>query len=223
VAPDKAGQTGPLRRCLVTGDRGDRSFLLRFVIGPSGELVPDIAARLPGRGWWLSPRRDIVEQAVAKRVFARAAHRSVAVPVGFANHIEALLVQRCIDAVGLARRAGLAVAGFERVVGAIRSGKAAVLLAALDGAEGGRRKLFGRGRDLPLVCVLTAAEIGTAFGREHAVNASLGAGPLASRLVVDAMKLAGFRANAAVERPVSLLPGGGCDRMTVLERHDRRN
>ena len=222
MAPDKAGRTGPLRRCLLTGERGDRAFLLRFVIGPSGELVPDMATRLPGRGWWLSPRRDIVEQAVAKRVFARAAHRSVAVPVGLADHIEALLVRRCIDAVGLARRAGLAVAGFERVAGEIRSGKVAVLLAALDGAEGGRRKLVGLGRCLPLVCVLTAAEIGTAFGREHVVNASLGAGPLASRIVVDAMKLAGFRANAAVERPASLLPGG-CDRMTVLERHDRRN
>ncbi|HUC11273.1 MAG TPA: RNA-binding protein [Stellaceae bacterium] len=197
------------RRCLVTGEIGDRFSMLRFVIGPGGELVPDIAARLPGRGWWLSPRRDIVERAVAKRLFARAARRPVAVADGLADQIEALLAQRCGDEIGLARRAGLAVAGFERVCEAIRHGKAGVLLAALDGAEGGRRKLAGLGHGLPLVCVLTAAEIGAAFSREHVVNASLGAGPLARRLEADARKLAGFRADAMVEpatNPIRLRP-----------------
>ena len=76
----------------------------------------------------------------------------------------------------------------------------AVLLAALDGAEGGRRKLAGLGRGLPLICALTAAEIGAAFGRDHVVNASLGPGPLGRRLIADAQKLVGFRANTAVER-----------------------
>lgn len=156
----------------------------------------------------MSPRRDIVERAVAKRLFARAAHRPVTVPPGVADQIEALLAQRCIDAIGLGRRAGLAVAGFERVSEALRNGKAAVLLAAMDGAEGGRRKLAGLGRGLPLVCVLTAAEIGAAFGREHVVNASLGSGPLGRRFVVDAQKLAGFRANTAVERAASPVPTG---------------
>ena len=168
--------------------------MLRFVIGPGNEIVPDVAARLPGRGWWLSPRRDIVDRAVAKRLFARAARRPVAVAAGLSDQIEALLVQRCIDAIGLARRAGLAVAGYERVREAIREGKSGVLLAALDGAEGARRKLAGSGRGLPLLCVLRADEIGAAFGREHVVNASLGAGPLGRRLVIDARKLAGFRA-----------------------------
>jgi hypothetical protein len=174
--------------------------MLRFVVGPGNEIVPDVAARLPGRGWWLSPRRDIVDRAVAKRLFARAARRPVAVAAGLSDHIEALLVQRCIDAIGLARRAGLAVAGYERVRDAIRQGKSGVLLAAFDGAEGARRKLAGSGRGLPLLCVLRADEIGAAFGREHVVNASLGAGPLGRRLVIDAHKLAGFRADATVER-----------------------
>jgi predicted RNA-binding protein YlxR (DUF448 family) len=200
AGPTEAGETGPWRRCLVTGELRERGAMLRFVIGPDGELVPDLAARLPGRGWWLSPRRDIVEQAVRKRVFARAARRAVRVADGLADRIETLLAGRLIDGLGLARRAGLAVAGFERVCEAIGNGKAAVLVAALDGAEGSRRKLAGRGRGLPLVRVLTAAEIGAAFGRAHVVNAALGRGPLSRRLVADAEKLAGFRANAMVEQ-----------------------
>lgn len=184
----------------MTGESSDRSLLLRFVIGPDDVVVPDIATRLPGRGWWLSARREIVERAVAKRYFSRAARRAVTTPAALADRIEALLAQRCIDAIGLARRAGLAVCGFERVSDAVRNGKAAVLLAALDGSEGGRRKLAGLGRGLPLICALTAAEIGAAFGRDHVINASLGPGPLGRRLIADAQKLVGFRANAVVER-----------------------
>src|SRR5262249_25133213 len=105
----------PQRRCICTGESGDRPFLLRFVIGPDDELVPDVAARLPRRGLWWPPRRDIVERAVAKRLFARAARRPVTVPLGLADRIEALLAQRCRDGLGLARRAGLAVAGFTKV------------------------------------------------------------------------------------------------------------
>lgn len=143
---------------------------------------------------------------MAKRLFARAAKQPVVVPTALADRVEALLVQRCVDAIGLARRAGLAVAGFERVCESLRGGKAALLLAAVDGAEGGRRKLQGLGRGLPLICVLTGAEIGGAFGREHVVNASLGSGPLCRRLLLDAKKLAGFRANTAVEPAEGPIP-----------------
>jgi len=164
-----------------------------------------------------------VERAVFKRLFARAARRPIAVPDGLADRIEVLLARRCIDAIGLARRAGLAVAGFERVCEAARNGKVAALLAAVDGAEGGRRKLAALGRGFPLLCVLTATEMGTAFGREQVVNAALGSGPLCRRFIADAGKLAGFRANAAVarvEKPASAEGQGG---MTVLERDDRRD
>ncbi len=159
-----------------------------------------MSARLPGRGLWLTPRRDIVERAVAKRVFARAARQSVAAPAGLADRIEALLVRHCCDAIGLARRAGRAVAGFEKVHEAIRAGKAGVLLAAIDGAEGSRRKLRGLAPGLAFVSVLTAAEIGAAFGRDHVVNAAVGIGPLRLRIMADAEKIAGFRAQAMVDR-----------------------
>src|SRR5207248_9956316 len=149
---------GPQRRCIVTGAVVDRRGLLRFVVGPDGEIVPDVAARLPGRGLWLTPRRDIVERATAKRLFARAARRLVTVPPDLADRVEALLARRCGEALGLARRAASAVSGFERVAEAVRRGPAAALLFALDGAETGRRKLGALGRQLPAATVMSAAE-----------------------------------------------------------------
>ncbi len=167
---------------------------------PTGELVADVATNLPGRGLWLTPRRDTLERAVAKRLFARAARQSLSVPLEIADRVEILLAQRCCDAIGLARRAGLAVAGFEKVCEAVRTGKAALLLSALDGAEGGRGKIRALGRNLPLATVLTAAEMGAVFGRDHVVHVAVGDSRLSSRLTADAEKLAGFRSGAVVDR-----------------------
>jgi predicted RNA-binding protein YlxR (DUF448 family) len=173
---------------------------LRFVVGPGGEIVPDVAANLPGRGLWLTPRRDALERAVAKRLLARAARRPVVLPSGLADRVESLLAQRCCDAIGLARRSGIAVAGFQKVGEAVRAGKVALLLSALDGAEGGRNKIRALGRGLPLVTVLTSAEMGGVFGRDHVVHVALGGGRLSRRLLADAEKVAGFRSGALVDR-----------------------
>src|SRR5277367_2655306 len=199
---DGLAKTGPHRRCIATGEIADSARLLRFVVGPSGDIVPDVAADLPGRGLWLTPRREILERALAKRLFARAARRPVTLPPGLADRVESLLAQRCCDAIGLARRSGLAVAGFEKVGEAVRAGRVALLLAALDGAEGGRNKVRALGRDLPLAAVLTSAEMGGLFGRDHVVHVALGGGRLSRRLLADAEKIAGFRPGALVDRGV---------------------
>jgi uncharacterized protein len=216
----EAGIAPPQRRCICTGEVRDRSLLLRFVIGPDGEIVPDVAARLPGRGLWLTPRRDIVERAVERRLFARVSRRPLAVPSGLADRVEALLAQRCRDGLGLARRAGIAVGGFEKVREALRAGDAAVLFEAVDAAEGGRRKMRGLGRGLSIAVALTAAEIGAAFGRDHVVHASVGSGALSVRLLADAGKLAGFRAGAMVERAGEATPRPP---QVVLEQDERRD
>jgi uncharacterized protein len=194
-----ATETGPQRRCIVTGERRDRVRLLRCVVGPEGAIVPDVAARLPGRGLWLLPRRDIVERAVTKRVFARAARQPVVVPPGLADRCEALLARRCCDALGLARRAGLAVAGYERVGEAVRRGNAALLLLARDGAEAGHRRIKAVSRGTVSATVLDADELSGVFGRERVGFVAVGRGDLCSRLQTELERLAGFRATASLE------------------------
>lgn len=198
-ASTDAPETGPQRRCIVTGETHDRASLLRFVVGPDGAIVPDVDARLPGRGLWLLPRRDIVERAVTKRLFARAARRPVVIPPELADRCEALLARRCCDALGLARRAGLAVAGYERVAEAVRRGNAALLLFALDGAEAGRRRMAAGARAVASATALDAEELSGVFGRERVAFVAVGAGPLCSRLLTELTRLAGFRPGAAIE------------------------
>ncbi len=185
--------TGPNRRCIVTGKVLPVEQLIRFVVGPDGTVVPDIEARLPGRGLWLSAGWDMVTTAAAKNLFAKGFRRKVTVPADLAERIADLLLRRCLEKIGLARRAGQAVTGFEKVRGELKAGRGAVLLAAADGAVDGREKIRALAPGLPLVVVLRSDELGAAFGRSHAVHAVLTAGRLADGLKIDAARLAGMR------------------------------
>ncbi len=191
--------TGTSRRCLITGTVRPKTELLRFVVDPQGQIVPDIAGKLPGRGLWLTAQRAIVTEASSKRVFARAGKAPVVVAEGLEDRVAALLTQRCIDILGLARRSGLAVAGFVRVKEFLTAGKAALLVEATDAAADGQGKLAALAPSLPRVACLDARELGVAFGREHAVHVALGKGRLADLFIAEARRLQGFRAGVKVE------------------------
>ncbi|RAU21919.1 hypothetical protein CU669_11520 [Paramagnetospirillum kuznetsovii] len=186
-------ETGPERRCVATGLVKPKAELLRFVVAPDGMLVPDMGHALPGRGIWLSPRRDVVNTAVAKRLFAKAARRQVSVPEDLAERVGELLARRCLDALGLARRAGQAVMGFEKVCAEVRAGRAGLVLAARDASRDGRDKVRALGAGLAVIELFDGAELGAVFGRETAVHVCMSPGKLALRLQGEAAMLAGFR------------------------------
>jgi hypothetical protein len=185
--------TGPLRRCLVTREVLPKTDLVRFVVGPDGVLVPDVAGRLPGRGLWVKAQRDVLAAAVAKRLFAKAAKQQVEMPADLVERTGALLAQRCLDLIGLARGAGQAVAGFEKVRDWLAAGRVGVLLAAADGAADGRRKLAALAQGIPLLALFSSVELSAALGRDNVVHAALAKGGLAERLNVEAGRLAGLR------------------------------
>lgn len=192
-ADEDEEDVGPNRRCLVSRTVKPAVEMLRFVAGPDGVVVPDVAGRLPGRGMWLSAGADMVNTALERGLFSKAARRKLSAPADLAAMVERLLLARMIETIGLARRAGQALTGFEKVRAELKAGRGAVVLAASDGASDGREKIAALSGAHPVVAVLNAAELGVAFGRENAVHAVLSSGRLADRLLVDAGRLAGFR------------------------------
>ena len=186
----------PQRRCLASGEVRARHELLRFVVGPDGVLVPDPAGRLPGRGLWLSPRRDMIEKACARNLFAKAAKASVRLPDDLLERTEGALRRRFLELLGLATRAGRTVAGFQKVRDRLAGGEAALLVHAADAAEDGRRKIeaLARARQpkLPIVTLFKAAELGRAVGRDSVVHLLVLPGGLAERLETEARRLAGL-------------------------------
>jgi len=110
----KEERDGPERRCIATGDSQPARGLIRFVVGPDGQIVPDVAGKLPGRGIWVSADRAALDLAVKKKLFARAARQAVVVPEGLADLVTTLVRQRVIDLLSLARKSGQAIAGYEK-------------------------------------------------------------------------------------------------------------
>lgn len=184
---------GQKRYCIVTGATHPVFKLVRFVVGPDDQIVPDIRAALPGRGMWLSADRNSVKTAHARRIFSRVARQTVSVADDLADQVEDLLVQRCVDLIGLARRGGQSICGFERVRGWLEEGCVGNLVVASDCVASGLEKTAFKQADVPLIRVLRAEEIGQAFGRQQAVFAALKGGNLAWKFVIEALRLEGFR------------------------------
>lgn len=186
-------ERGPLRRCLVTRESLPKEAMIRFVLGPEHEVVPDLAGRLPGRGMWLSARADVLERAVKRGAFSRAARGTVHLPPDLRARIEDGLRGRLRDLIGFARRGGQAVCGRDAVREWLQSGKAGLLVEASDGSPKERARLVG-GRGLPVVAPLPAEVLGGVFGRDHAVHVAIAPGRLAKSIAAEAARLAGISA-----------------------------
>lgn len=193
---------GPERRCVASGSSQDTDALIRFVLDPEGRVTPDLAERLPGRGVWVGAERALLDKAVKRNLFARGLKSAAAIPAGLAEAVEAGLARRLIEAIGLARKSGLAVTGFEKVKARLKAGPVAALIEACDGAEQGRARLRPMAAGAPVVDVLNAGELGLAFGREFVIHAVLDKGGAAERVLRESRRLAGFRPTQSVGQAI---------------------
>ena len=191
------------RRCLATGESQPKAGLIRFVVGPEDQVVADLVGKLPGRGFYVSAEREALEAAVKKKIFARGAKQAVEVPGDLVETIEAGLVRRLQELISLARKAGIAVAGYEKVKDWLAKEYAMVLFQANDGSKRGKSKLRGTGQKDGYFNCLTANELGLAFGREHVIHGALAAGGLTERIVEDARRLRGLRGKMDGEIPLT--------------------
>ena len=196
-APKTAAEAARERRDIVSGEVMPEARLIRFVIGPDGMVVPDLGRTLPGRGMWVEATRAAVETAAKKGLFSRSAKAKLGAAPDLADQVEILLARRCLDRLGLARRAGALTCGFDQASTALNSGRAAWIIEAMDGAADGRRKLLQIARRQPrppqLCGAFTSEELGLASGLGHVIHLVFLAGRWAERWTEDIGRLAGFR------------------------------
>jgi predicted RNA-binding protein YlxR (DUF448 family) len=203
-----ATSTDPQRRCIATMENRPQHEMIRFVLSPDGVATPDLAGRLPGRGAWVTSSRHALELAEKKGAFARAFRSQVKTPSGLSAQVEQLLSRRVLDQLGLAKRAGELILGFEQVREAIREEKPACLIEASDGAADGRDKVLGLLRGVhsgqgerlenlelpPVIGCFSADELGMALGRGRVIHACLKQGRFANSWMGELARLSGFRA-----------------------------
>ena len=195
---DETEYDGRERRDIVSGEILPENRLVRFVADPDGQVVPDVAAKLPGRGIWVEATKAAIAKAVEKKLFSRAAKAQVTATADLAERVEKALVNRMTGDLGLARRSGQLLLGCDNVLRGLESPKPPkALIEAFDGSRDGKRKLYAAAHRMEQNCVvietLTSAELGLALGRENVIHAAVQPGGLAERLTFDAERLKGFR------------------------------
>jgi uncharacterized protein len=196
-SPATHAEAARQRRDLVSGQVMDEARLIRFVAGPDGQVVPDLARKLPGRGLWVAADQDSVSTAARKGGFSRAAKAKLSAPADLAGLVATLLSRRVLDGLGLARRAGMLISGFEKTLAAVGSGQAAWLIEASDGSPDGRRKLLAAARHAKtaprLLGLFSSDELSLALGLGNVIHLAFLAGRGAERWTVDVERLSGFR------------------------------
>lgn len=201
---DRAGDH--LRLCAVTRAERPVDDLIRFVAAPDGQITPDLARRLPGRGVWISADRGSVASAVKGRAFARSLKRSVTVHPDLADVVDDLLVRRTVEALSLANKAGVVIAGFAQVDEALERQDVSLLLHASDAAPGGRLKLdrkfqaiqSQKGSPATIVDVLNISQLSLAMGRSNVVHAALIHGGVTEKFTNEAGRLLRYRSGAGI-------------------------
>jgi predicted RNA-binding protein YlxR (DUF448 family) len=197
------------RQCALTREVKPIAELIRFVVSPDGELVPDTDARADGRGVWISLGAKAVAEAVKKKAFARSLKSDVKVPDDLSGLTRRRLEERFTSALSLARKAGQLVTGASKVKSAIEAGEVLAILTATDAAEDGRNKLLGSLRgytkaaeeagmnpaQTPHFELLDSGQMGLALGIENVIHAALTKGGAAQAAVQRAERLARYIAN----------------------------
>lgn len=199
----RTDRSATMRMCAVSREQRPVDELIRFVLSPQGEVVPDLKRKLPGRGLWITASRARVAEAVRRNQFSRGFKRDVRAAQTLASDTENLLVRSAVEALAMAAKAGQVVAGFAKVEEALTGGQAQALIHASDGAADGIRKLdaivrqrtgnHGESAVFPVVTALTSAQLDLALGRANVIHAALLAGPAGKTFLSRSQILVRYR------------------------------
>lgn len=214
---------GAERFCALTRSLLPVSEMIRFVVGPAGEAVPDVKRKLPGRGIWITASRDAIEEAVKRNVFARGFKRDLKVALDLADETERLLARAALDALAMAGKAGSVVGGFAKVEAALGHGEVLALIHASDAAEDGKRKLMAalrraRTDESPEIVVISAfdgTELDLALNRPNVVHAALLAGPGSETFLARVKRLERFRTGNSPDAVSAVAPTDGAHELNA--------
>jgi len=208
---------GTERTCALSRELRPVTELIRYVVDPQGEVVPDVKRKLPGRGIWITGSRAAIEDAVKRNVFARGFKRDVRVTRDLAAASEKLLERAALDALAIAAKAGQVVGGFAKVEAATGRDNVLALIHAADAASDGKRKLDAalhrsRGektREIAIVDLFTGAQLDLALNRPNVVHAALLAGPGSETFLARVARLARFRTGISTNEVSAMAPTDG--------------
>ena len=208
---------GMERHCALSRTLKSVDEMIRFVLGPGDETVPDIKRKLPGRGIWITATRAALDDAIKRNVFARGFKRNVRVAADLTAATERLLERSALDALAIAGKAGSVLGGFAKVEAAIAGGDVLALIHAADASPDGTRKLDAalqrktheKSREIAIVALFSGAQLDLALNRPNVVHAALLAGPVSDTFLLRVRRLERFRTGNSPELVSAVAPTDG--------------
>ncbi len=181
-----------LRKCIVTGEVKEKTDLLRFVVTPELQVVPDLSKKLPGKGIYVTNSRQALETAVQKNLFAKACKLKAKTDKALVETVERVLQKRALDAVSLAKKAGILVLGLEKVLEVLKKGKVAFIVEAKDAGDDGKNRIALAAKDIEVFRLFSVEELDKALNKVNTVHAALVKSEMAQMVHKEFDKLAKF-------------------------------
>ena len=185
-------QEDTTRKCIVSGEILPKEALLRFCITPDNEVVPDFKKRLPGKGIYVSNAKTLLDKAISANIFSKAAKKKVHPMADLSAVVEKLLRHNALQAVSLARKAGVVVFGLDKVLDVIKREKAAFVLEAKGAGADGHQRVLLVAKNMEIFQVLETEELDQALNKENTVHAAILKSEMAQMVNVELRKLADF-------------------------------
>lgn len=157
------------RKCIVTGEVKEKSQLLRFVLTPDNQIVPDLYKKLPGKGLYVSNSYPALKQAIEKNLFSKVLKKKVRADKELLQMVENLLHKNALNAISLAKKAGCVIIGLDKVLEILKSRKADFVVEATDAGEDGQKKLKNYTSDLLVYRLFSVGELDTALDKVNTV------------------------------------------------------
>ncbi len=189
------------RRCIVTGQSLAKTDLIRYVLDPDDTVIPDIKAKLPGRGVWVSAEQAKVKEAVKRKLFHRGFAKSVNVPPELGQLVQNVLKEAALGRLKMAKKAGQVVNGYTKLMAALEKETIIALLHADNASQAESNKLDHKFRtNLEQKSILApiidekpfnsfkTQELSLAFGAANVIHAGLKQGGAADAAIKAMLK-----------------------------------
>lgn len=203
---ENPGQPVRTRQCIVTRTLLPTSGMIRFVVAPDKAIIPDIVAKLPGRGLWLEASRQTVQAAVKQSLFAKAARQTVLVEPDLDQRVAALLKRRCLERLALIQKSGQIITGFTKLKSALENNEIAVLIHAVEAAPDGIKKLAAKktastrhtNRPIPVVRSFTGSDLDAALGGSNLTHIGIKSNRQVLFFMTDLARLINYQGDQTV-------------------------
>lgn len=184
----KGNAEAPQRSCLGCRTSKDKDLLLRFVLSPEMEILPDLENRLPGRGAYTCTDKNCLAKAIEQRQFKRSFKQDVTVmPAGqMVEFVRQQLHGRIIGLIGLANKAGFITGGGSMVMDALKGKKRpGLVIVATDVSEAIGEKIIysAAAHAVPHRTVVTKNDFGAILGKAPRSAIAVASGGFVAQLV----------------------------------------